>query len=103
MLSAADSAFFGTRFSPLHILINRTRFLILLKSWNDQYWPLIVLNSHEMRALPAGLSSLQHEGYALPVLSMAPAAPATLPVPMLIVLFQLPISEGVLVTEMTGC
>ena len=89
--------------APVHTLVDGSRFLTFLKSWNDQYWPLIVLNSHEMRALPAGLSSLQHEGYALPVLSMAPAAPATLPVPMLIVLFQLPISEGVLVTETTGC
>ena len=73
-----------------------------LGSWNDLFWPLIALNSNEMRTLPVGLSILQHEGYTMQGLSMAAAALTTLPVLILYAIFQRHIIEGVMVTGLTG-
>ena len=73
-----------------------------LGSWNDLFWPLIALNSNEMRTLPVGLSILQHEGYTMQGLSMAAAALTTLPILILYGIFQRHIIEGVMVTGLTG-
>ncbi len=73
-----------------------------LGSWNDLFWPLIALNSNEMRTLPVGLSILNHEGYTMQGLSMAAAAVTTLPILILYAIFQRHIIEGVMVTGLTG-
>ncbi len=73
-----------------------------LGSWNDLFWPLIALNSNEMRTLPVGLSILQHEGYTQQGLGMAAAAVTTLPVLILYAIFQRHIIQGVMVSGLTG-
>ena len=73
-----------------------------LGSWNDLFWPLIALNSNEMRTLPVGLSILQHEGYTMQGLGMAAAALTTVPVLILYGIFQRHIIQGVMVTGLTG-
>ncbi|MBV7330192.1 carbohydrate ABC transporter permease [Chloroflexi bacterium TSY] len=73
-----------------------------LGSWNDLFWPLIALNSNEMRTLPVGLSILQHEGYTMQGLSMAAAAVTTIPVLILYIIFQRHIIQGVMVSGLTG-
>ena len=73
-----------------------------LGSWNDLFWPLIALNTVEMRTLPVGLSILQHEGYTQQGLSMAAAALTTIPVLIVYMIFQRRIIQGVMVSGLTG-
>lgn len=73
-----------------------------LGSWNDLFWPLIALNSNEMRTLPVGLSILQHEGYTMQGLAMAAAAVTTIPVLIIYGMFQRHIIQGVMVSGLTG-
>lgn len=73
-----------------------------LGSWNDLFWPLIVLNSSEMRTLPVGLTILNSEAYTQRGLTMAGAALTSTPVLVLYTIFQRRIIEGVMVSGLTG-
>jgi multiple sugar transport system permease protein len=73
-----------------------------LGSWNDLFWPLIVLNRLEMRTLPVGLAILVGEyGYER-ALGMAGATVALIPVLIFYTIFQRRIIEGVTLTGMGG-
>jgi multiple sugar transport system permease protein len=73
-----------------------------LGSWNDLFWPLIVLNRLEMRTLPVGLAILVGEyGYER-ALGMAGATVALVPVLIFYTIFQRRIIEGVTLTGMGG-
>lgn len=73
-----------------------------LGSWNDLFWPLIVLNRLEMRTLPVGLAILVGEyGYER-ALGMAGATVALTPVLILYTIFQRRIIEGITLTGMGG-
>jgi multiple sugar transport system permease protein len=73
-----------------------------LGSWNDLFWPLIALNTVEMRTLPVGLSILRYEGYTQQGLSMAAAALTTVPVLIVYMIFQRRIIQGVMVSGLAG-
>ena len=73
-----------------------------LGSWNDLFWPLIVLNRLEMRTLPVGLAILVGEyGYER-ALGMAGATVALIPVLIFYAIFQRRIIEGITLTGMGG-
>ncbi len=73
-----------------------------LGSWNDLFWPLIALNSAEMRTLPVGLTILNSEAYTQRGLTMAAAALTTTPVLLLYAVFQRQIVQGVMVSGLAG-
>jgi multiple sugar transport system permease protein len=73
-----------------------------LGSWNDLFWPLIVLNRLEMRTLPVGLAILVGEYWQERALMMAGATIALIPVLIFYTIFQRRIIEGVSLTGMGG-
>lgn len=75
---------------------------IFLGSWNDLFWPLIVLNRLEMRTLPVGLTVLQGAYTQERALIMAGAVVASAPVLLFYAVFQRRIIEGVMLTGMGG-
>ena len=73
-----------------------------LGSWNDLFWPLIVLNRLEMRTLPVGLTVLNGTYSQERALIMAGAVIASAPVLIFYAVFQRRIIEGVMLTGMGG-
>lgn len=76
-----------------------------LGSWNDLFWPLIALNTAEMRTLPVGLTILNGgttEAYTQRGLTMAGAALTSTPVLVLYAIFQRRIIQGVMVSGLAG-
>lgn len=73
-----------------------------LGSWNDLFWPLIVLNRLEMRTLPVGLTVLNGTYSQERALIMAGAVIASAPVLLFYAIFQRRIIEGVMLTGMGG-
>lgn len=73
-----------------------------LGSWNDLFWPLIVMNKLEMRTLPVGLTVLQGTYVQERALVMAGATIAAAPVLIFYAFFQRRIIEGVVLTGMGG-
>ncbi|HXF62638.1 MAG TPA: carbohydrate ABC transporter permease [Caldilineaceae bacterium] len=73
-----------------------------LGSWNDLFWPLIVLNRLEMRTLPVGLTVLSGTYTQERALIMAGAVIASAPVLIFYAIFQRRIIEGVMLTGMGG-
>ena len=67
-----------------------------LRSWNDYLWPLIVLQDSDKMTLPVGLSSLQGtygvDSYGV---LMASSLLASLPILIILILFQDRIIKGV--------
>lgn len=82
--------------------------LVFLASWNDLFWPLIVLNRLEMRTISLGLTVLQgtfaESGGAMkePGLLMAGSAVASIPMLLFYAVFQKRILQGVTLTGMGG-
>lgn len=76
--------------------------LTFLGSWNNLFWPLIVLNRLEMRTLPVGLTILSSEYDRFRALQMAGATVALTPVLIFYTIFQRRIIEGVTLTGMGG-
>ena len=67
----------------------------MISSWNAFQWPLLVVNSEELRTLPiamAKLSSLYYDSYNL---KMAAATLAIIPVLILYIAFQKYFVEGI--------
>ena len=73
-----------------------------LGSWNDLFWPLIVLNNRDMLTLPVGLAILGQGNYVQRGLTMAAAALASFPVLLLYAVFQRRIIQGISMTGMGG-
>lgn len=71
---------------------------VFLGSWNDLFWPLIVLNRLEMRTLPVGLTVLQGTYTQERGLVLAGAALASIPVLIFYAIFQRRILKGVALT-----
>jgi multiple sugar transport system permease protein len=70
--------------------------------WNDFVWPLIVLNSNEMRTLPVGLAIFNGEYWSEQGIIMAGAVLTSIPVMLVYVIFQRQITKAVLVTGFGG-
>jgi multiple sugar transport system permease protein len=73
-----------------------------LWSWNLLWWPVMVINSTEMRTLPLGIVSLAWENGARFDLAIAGASVAIVPVMVLFALAQKTIVRGVALTGMKG-
>ena len=73
-----------------------------LAVWNDFTWPLIVLNSNEMRTLPVGLAIFNGEYWSEQGIIMAGAVLTSAPVLLVYVIFQRQITKAVLVTGFGG-
>ncbi|NPV67100.1 MAG: carbohydrate ABC transporter permease [Anaerolineae bacterium] len=76
---------------------------VFLGSWNDLFWPLIVLNRLEMRTLPVGLTVLSSAYYTREQsLVQAGAVIASVPVLIFYAFFQRQILKGITFTGMAG-
>ncbi len=70
-------------------------FLVMLYSWNEFLWALIMTNDTEMRVLSVGIAMLQGHHFSNNALLMAAANMATLPVLILFLVFQRQLVEGI--------
>jgi multiple sugar transport system permease protein len=76
---------------------------VFLGSWNNLFWPLIVLNRLEMRTLTVGLTVLRGTyGAEQMGLVMAGAAVASLPVLLFYAVFQRQILQSIALTGIKG-
>jgi multiple sugar transport system permease protein len=73
-----------------------------LISWNDLFWPLIVLSGRENLTLPAGLAILGQGNYVQRGITMAAAVIACTPPLILYVIFQRRIIAGISTTGLAG-
>ncbi len=76
--------------------------LTFLGSWNDLFWPLIVMNRLEMRTLPVGLTIMNNEYNQERALIMAGSVVSFAPVLLFYAIFQRRIIQGVTLTGMGG-
>jgi multiple sugar transport system permease protein len=70
-------------------------FLVMLYSWNEFLWALIMTNNTEMRVLSVGIAMLQGQHFSNNALLMAAATMATLPVLVVFLFFQRQLVEGI--------
>jgi multiple sugar transport system permease protein len=70
-------------------------FLVMLWSWNEFLWALIMTNQTEMRVLSVGIAMLQGQHFSNNALLMAAANMATIPVLILFLIFQRQLVEGI--------
>ena len=70
--------------------------------WNDFTWPLVVLNSDEMRTLPVGLVVFIGEYWSYQGIIMAGAVLTSAPVLVVYVIFQRQITRAVMATGFGG-
>ena len=76
---------------------------IFLGSWNNLFWPLIVLNRLEMRTLTVGLTVLRGAyGADQMGMVMAGAAVASIPILLFYAIFQRQILKSVMMTGLKG-
>ena len=73
-----------------------------LGMWNEFTWPLIVLNSNEMRTLPVGLTIFNGEYWSEQGVIMAGAVFTSAPVVLVYLLLQRRISESMLLAGLAG-
>jgi len=73
-----------------------------LGSWNDLFWPLIVLSDRNHLTLPAGLAILGQGNYQQRGITMAAAVIASLPPFVLYIIFQRRIVAGIATTGLAG-
>lgn len=73
-----------------------------LGAWNDFTWPLIVLNSNEMRTLTVGLTIFNGEYWSEQGLTMAAAVLTSLPVVIVYLVLQRRLAESVLLSGLAG-
>jgi multiple sugar transport system permease protein len=66
-----------------------------LAVWNEFEWPLIVLNSNEMRTLPIGLAIFNGEYWSEQGIIMAGAVFSSLPIVIVYLIFQRQITQAV--------
>ena len=70
--------------------------------WNDFTWPLVVLNSDEMRTLPVGLVVFLGEYWSYQGIVMAGAVVSSAPVLVVYIIFQRQITRAVMATGFGG-
>ncbi len=70
--------------------------------WNDFTWPLVVLNSDEMRTLPVGLVIFLGEYWSYQGIVMAGAVVSSAPVLIVYIIFQRQITRAVMATGFGG-
>jgi len=77
---------------------------IFLAEWNNLVWPLVILQSDELRTLPLVLSTMVNafSGAAQVGLQMAAALVVSLPTLILFILFQRQFVRGIALTGMKG-
>lgn len=73
-----------------------------LGNWNAFLWPLIVVQTPEMRTLPVGIALFSGEAGTAWNLIMAASSLAVLPVLLVFFFFQRQIVEGVVLTGLKG-
>jgi multiple sugar transport system permease protein len=73
-----------------------------LGSWNSFTWPLIVLNSNEMRTLPVGLTIFNGEYWSEQGMIMAGTVFTSAPVVIAYLLLQRRITESMLLSGLAG-
>jgi len=73
-----------------------------LGSWNDLFWPLIVLSDRNHLTLPAGLAILGQGNYQQRGITMAAAVIASMPPLVLYSIFQRRIVAGISTTGLAG-
>ncbi|WP_353512629.1 carbohydrate ABC transporter permease [Thermus sp. LT1-2-5] len=73
-----------------------------LGNWNAFLWPLIVVQTPEMRTLPVGIALFSGEAGTAWNLIMAASSLAVLPVLLVFFFFQRQIIEGVVLTGLKG-
>jgi multiple sugar transport system permease protein len=73
-----------------------------LFSWNDLFWPLIVLSDRNKLTLPAGLAILGQGNYVQRGITMSAAVIASTPPLILYIIFQRRIIAGISTTGMGG-
>lgn len=73
-----------------------------LGSWNDFTWPLIVLNSNEMRTLTVGLTIFNGEYWSEQGIVMSGAVLTSLPVVIVYLVLQRRLAESVLLAGLAG-
>jgi multiple sugar transport system permease protein len=73
-----------------------------LGAWNDFTWPLIVLNSNEMRTLTVGLTIFNGEYWNEQGIVMAGAVLTSLPVVVVYLVLQRRLAESVLLAGLAG-
>jgi len=76
--------------------------LTFLASWNDLFWPLIVMNKLEMRTLPVGLTVLNGTYSTERAIVLAGAFIAIIPALLFFGIFQRKIIEGTMLSGMGG-
>jgi multiple sugar transport system permease protein len=76
--------------------------LTFLQQWNNFIWPLIVINSSEMRTLPLALSVLNGQFGTRFAVIMAGAVVATTPMLIVFLSFQKYFMKGVAMTGLKG-
>ncbi|MFZ5816332.1 MAG: carbohydrate ABC transporter permease [Bacillota bacterium] len=72
--------------------------LTFLGNWNAFLWPVIAIESPEMRTLPVGLSFFSYENFNQYELVMAGATMAVVPVLIIFAIFQKQIIKGITLT-----
>jgi multiple sugar transport system permease protein len=76
--------------------------LTFLASWNDLFWPLIVLSDRTHLTLPAGLAILGQGNYVQRGITMAAAVVASTAPLILYAIFQRQIIAGISTTGLAG-
>lgn len=77
---------------PLIVVITINK---MVSSWNAFQWPLLVVNSDELRTLPIAIANLSSRFYDSYDLKMAAATLAIIPVLIVYIIFQKHFVEGV--------
>ena len=73
-----------------------------LQQWNNFIWPLIVINSSQMRTLPLALSVLNGQFGTRFAMVMAGAVVATTPMLIVFLAFQKYFMKGITMTGLQG-
>ena len=74
-----------------------------LQQWNSFIWPLIMINSSEMRTLPLALSVLNGQFGTRFAMVMAGAVVATTPMLIAFIVFQKYFMKSIALTGLKGC
>ena len=76
--------------------------LVVMWSWNDFLWPLIITNRTEMQMLSVGIAYFQGQFVSNFAVMMAAATVATLPMVLVFLLAQRQLLEGITLSGLKG-
>ena len=76
--------------------------LVIMWSWNDFLWPLIITNRTEMQMLSVGIAYFQGQFVSNFAVMMAAATVATLPMVLVFLLAQRQLLEGITLSGLKG-